>query len=143
MVKNRGQVSIEYLIVVGMVIFFVISMMGVAYYYSNNIKDQMRMTQLQNFMNKVITSAETVYYSGEPSKVTINAYLPAGVNYLNVFSGCNGLYVKFQISSGENIQCFESNVNIEIYAANPITITEGLKRISIIAENDKVVMEQV
>ena len=140
MVKNRGQVSIEYLIVVSMVVFFVVSMMGVAYYYSNGIKDQIKLTQLQNFINKIITSSETVFYSGEPSKVTINAYLPSGVEKMETYQNQKGIYVEIRTSSGLNKMFFNSNVKIEI---GEITKTEGLKRISIVAKEDKVQMEQV
>ena len=133
MVKKRGQVSIEYLIVVGMVVFFITGTLGIAFYYSNNIKDQVKITQVQNFVNKVITSSETVYYSGSPSRVTISGYLPPGVNNITGLPFTKGIYLELNTSSGTNKMFFESNVDIEI----DINLNEGLKKLKIEAENDR------
>ncbi len=82
--RNRGQISLEYLIVVGFVVFIVILLLGLAVFYTSTARDSMSFNQLNNFANKLLNSAETVYFAGEPSKLTITAYLPEGVSSFEI-----------------------------------------------------------
>ena len=62
-----------------------------AFFYTNSSQDNVRISQVTNFGNKIISSAETVFYSGEPSKTTISTYLPEGVENITIAE--NTLYV--------------------------------------------------
>ncbi len=127
---KRGQISTEYLIIVGFVIFLVVSVLGLALYYSSSISDRIRFDQVNNFANKIVSSAETVFYSGEPSRVTINAYLPAGVSGISVLS--NGIVINVSTASGLNTVYFESKVPL----TGSLNKNEGVKKILISAEVD-------
>ncbi len=132
--KKKGQIGIEYLIIIGFVTFVILGIMGVAFFYSGNINDRIRLSQINTFANKVISASESVFYSGTPSKSTISAYLPDGVNEVEIID--NSIVFTVQTSSGINRVSFSSNVPI----SGAITSSPGLKKLQIVAEQDIVVI---
>ncbi|MBM3234413.1 hypothetical protein FJZ19_04960 [Candidatus Pacearchaeota archaeon] len=134
---KKSQVSIEYLIIVGFVTFILLSILAIAFLYSGTIKDQIKVTQLTNFANKITSSAEAVFYSGKPSKTTITVYLPEGVLSASIVE--NSLLFSIQTSSGVNIVSFSSNVPI----SGTLSSTSGVKKIEITAQDDKVLINPV
>ncbi|MEK6847190.1 MAG: hypothetical protein AABY16_03425 [Nanoarchaeota archaeon] len=132
--SKRGQISLEYLIVVAFVVFAVIVILGVSLFYTSSAQDQIKLNQLFTFATKITTSAESVYYAGEPSKVTITAFLPDGVQNIEVIS--NNIVFTIVTSSGTSVIAFESNVPLD--SATTILTNEGLKRIVIRAGADRV-----
>ena len=132
---KKGQVSIEYLIIAGFVVFLVISTLGVAMIYSNQIKDKIKFNQLENFANKVISSAEGVYYAGEPSQSTVQAYLPSGIQTAQVLSDQIVFYVT--TSNGLTKISYASNVPLQ----GNLTTSEGIKIITIIAQTNSVILD--
>ena len=142
---KRGQISVEYLIVVGFVIFVVIGMLGVAFYYVAGVQDELKASQLDNFANKIISSSESVFYAGEPSKVTINAYLPSGVSVILIDDDTN-LFFEIEFSTGLNKISFSSNVPLNIsLPPDDISLNEGLKKLEISAKSspNRVVIKEV
>ncbi len=132
--RYRGQISFEYLIVVSFVVFIVLIILSVALYYITSSRDQIKINQLVTFSNKVISSAESVYYAGEPSKVTITAYLPEGVQSIQILE--NSLLFDLLTSTGTTVIAFPSNVPLD--PVLDITFNEGLKRLTISADSNVV-----
>lgn len=132
--RERGQISIEYLIVVGFVTLLVITILGVSYLYANGIRDQIKTNQAQTFAEKVIAESEKVYYAGEPSKTTITAYLPEGVTQLEVAE--QSIIISLTIGSNTSKAAYSSNVPINI----TISTTPGVKHLIITAQSDRVVV---
>ena len=93
--NKKGQISIEYLVLVSFIAFLVVTVLGVALVYSAQMRDQIRFYQLEQFSSKIIASAESVYYAGEPSRSTITAYLPGGLNDVVI----SGFDMTFSIST--------------------------------------------
>lgn len=135
--RKKAQVSTEYIIVVGFIIFLIISTLGVAFFYANKITDKIKMDQIENYANKLISSSERVLYAGKPSRTVVNAYLPAGVNGLDIIE--NSLVFNVSTSTGMTRIAFTSNVVIE----GSLSKSEGVKRISIVAEEDKAVLNEI
>jgi uncharacterized protein (UPF0333 family) len=136
MVIKRGQISTEYLIVVGFVVFVLIGILGVAVFYSGGISDKIKVDQVRNFAVKVISSSEQVYYSGEPSKVVINAYLPSGVTGLDIIE--NSLVFNISTNSGDTRIAFGSDVDI----SGSLSYSGGVKRISVSSTSSGVVLSE-
>jgi uncharacterized protein (UPF0333 family) len=131
---KRGQISTEYLIVIAFVMFVVISSMGVALYYSMQIKDDIKFSQIEKVADKITSSAETVFYSGKPSKMTLTNYIPEGVNSIKISN--KDLTFNVSTSTGENIVSYSSNV----FLYGNISNSPGVKRITLIAEQDRVII---
>ncbi len=145
--QKRGQISVEYLIVIGFVVFLVISILGIATYYAASIKDRIKINQLNNFANKVISNAEIVYFAGEPSKTTITVHLPEGVENIEFVNDNGIIFLKFDIhtSSGITTSAFPSNVPIDIDcldACSVISANAGVKRLEITAQTNSVLIRE-
>ena len=131
---NKGQVSFEYMVIIGFVTLAVVIILGLAMIYSGSIRDKMRTTQMENCINKIISSAESVFYAGEPSIATITCYLPENVKEISVYSGVleKGILVKIGTSSGEISRLFTSNVNL----SGTLISSPGIRKIKIEALGD-------
>ena len=145
-ILKRGQISIEYLMITGFVVFLVISILGIALLYTASVKDELKFNQLERFAIKVISNAERVFFEGEPSQVTINAFLPSGVQsiYVDIDVPNDEYTLVFNLSSGsgESVIGFSSDVPIMLIGLN-ISTSEGLKRLEIKAIATEVTIEQV
>ncbi len=137
----RGQIGLEYLIVVAFVVFAVIIILGVSLFYTSSTRDQIKLNQIYTFANKVTSSAASVYYAGEPSKVTIVAYLPEGVYDIRIID--NNIVFTIVTSGGMAVTAFESKVPLDNGASAPLfSMNAGLKRIIVRAGTDRVYLSE-
>ena len=126
-ILKKGQISTEYLIVIGFVTFLIIGVLGVAFFYTGGVSDRIKVDQVENYAKKIISSAESVFYSGQPSRVTINAYLPSGVENLEIED--NSLRITYTTNSGTNTVSYTSNVPIQ----GSLSSNSGVKKINVVA----------
>jgi len=132
MIKKRGQIGIEYMVVMGFIVFIILGILGIGFYYMGITNEQMILSQIDNFAKKVISTAERVYYEGSPSKATIEVYLPEQVDNISIID--NNLVVTFQTREGESISAFKSNVPIN----GTISSNSGVRKIIITAKENYV-----
>lgn len=133
---KRGQISTEYLIVVGFVVFLVLGIIGVAFFYTSVTNDQIKVSQVSNFANKIISSSESVFYAGEPSKLTITGYMPIGVTSFEIMS--SEIVANITTSSGVTRISFTSNVPL----SGSVSISDGVKRIQVVAQQNEVLISE-
>jgi len=132
--EKRGQISTEYLIIVGFITFFIVVILGLALIYSSQIRDTIKMNELEKFAKKTISSSETIFYAGEPSKSTISVYLPSGVTDIQLIG--NEMLFTISLSSGINKISYTSKVPIE----GNISTIDGIKKIQLTASSDRVLL---
>ena len=137
--EKRGQTSVEYLVIVGFITMIIIGILSVAFLYSGSIRDRIKVIQMENFANKIISTAESVSYAGEPSKATINVYLPEGVESISINEDEDLLIISLQTASGTTTNAYSSNVDI----SGSFTSSYGLKKIQIGAQGNNVIITQV
>ncbi|MEK6894757.1 MAG: hypothetical protein AABX10_04810 [Nanoarchaeota archaeon] len=133
---KNGQISTEYLIVVGFVTFLVLGILGVAFFYTSVTNDQIKVSQVSNFANKIISSAESVFYAGEPSKLTLTGYIPIGITSLEILP--TEIVVSITTSSGLTTMSFTSNVPL----SGNISHVDGVKRIEVLAQQNEVLISE-
>lgn len=138
--NKRAQVSLELLILMGFLTFVIIGILGVGYHYSSTINDRIKSTQVANFAGKIISTSETVFYSGEPSKATITAYLPDNVEDIEIDQ--DTLIITYNLTSGRNIAAYSSSVPIVEIIPGNLTISSGVKNIVIVAESANAIISQ-
>ena len=138
---KKSQIGIEYLLIVGFVTFAIIVVLGLALAYSGSIRDEMRMSHVNNFANKIIAASESVYYSGTPAKSTISVYLPEGVASVEINEDEDMMVVEVQSSTGLNRIAFQSKVSL-LQGAD-LTASSGSKKIEITASNEGAVINQI
>jgi hypothetical protein len=135
--KKRGQSGTEYLIIVGFVTLAIMAIIAIALGVSNQTKDRLKMNQVESFTTQLLNSAESVFFSGEPSKSTATLYLPEGVTNITIFS--DQIFMKISMSTGENSRYFSSRVPLN----GTIYPQEGSKRIVLEAKADYVQITQL
>jgi len=129
---KKAQISFEYLILMSFVTLVISGILGIAVMYTGSIQDRVKINQANKFANKVVSTAEYVYYAGEPSKATITTYLPENINQIDFEE--NSLIIEMHTSNGERVVAFPANVNMT-GSINPQT---GVKKLEIVAYDDYV-----
>jgi len=129
---SKAQVGMEYMAILGFVTIILIAVLSMAYFYSGGIKDRLKLTQINNFANKIISTSESVYYYGKPSRATISVYIPEGINNITIIN--NVVYIETHLSSNIEKNEFHSNVPI----SGNLSITPGIKKIKIEAEDNTI-----
>jgi uncharacterized protein (UPF0333 family) len=127
---KRGQISTEYMIVVGFIVLIVLLTLGAALLYSSQINDRIQEKQIEQFAAKIISSAESVKYAGEPSRSTISAYLPSNVRAVQIIG--NEIVIDSMSSTGLNRVSFMSKVALE----GEISPVFGVKKLRVAALQD-------
>jgi len=113
--KSRAQVSVEYLIIIGISFAILIPAGYFFYSYSKNSNDATIRSQIAQTGSSIITTAESIYGLGEGSLVTLNLRYPDNIRdvyILNGGSGENELVIKYELSSGMNEAVFFSKVSL-------------------------------
>ncbi len=134
--ERKSQSSLEYIITVGFVTFVVISVIIIAYLYTGILRNRIRENQIESFANKLISSAESVFYAGEPSKKTVDIFLPAGVNSIAINNYI--LLMNYSAGAQNNVRAYDSKVNI----TGTINPGPGIKRLILEAKANYVDIHQ-
>ncbi len=106
----KGQLSVEYLIVVGFALLMTIPTVIIFFSQSNSNIESVNNAQAQIVVRKIIDSAEKVYYLGPPSQTRIKATMPAGIENITITN--RAIKVTMISSGGQNDIVEGSDVNI-------------------------------
>lgn len=82
---TKGQVSMEFLIIVGFAFMMLVPLL---IFYNSNVKnysDELSYNQVYKVAKTICDSGYSVYYLGAPARTTIEYYLPQGVQSFNVY----------------------------------------------------------
>lgn len=134
--KKRGQISTEYLIVISFVTFIVLTVLGIAIFYSGQIRDTVKFDQLDKGAKKIVFAAETAFFDGAPAKATIDVYFPEGISDITIAE--NSIIYTVQSNSGDNVLAFPSKVPIQ----GTLTPSSGIKKVRVEAQSDSVLISE-
>ena len=79
--EKRGQISLEYMAVVGITTFVAISLLVIANYYSRHIGGTIDTAQVDGIVKEVVDTAQSVYYFGEPANGTVTVTVKLWYRY--------------------------------------------------------------
>lgn len=122
----------EYVIIVGFILFITIPLILIFYEHTSSTNDQVITSQVDMIAKKVVDSAESVYYLGEPSKTRIKVYMPTNVE--DVIIDNYEIVFKVKTRSGITDISQPSSVNI----SGSISVTKGIHYINIESKGDYV-----
>ena len=125
----KGQVSSEYLMITGVVLVFISIMLVLSTYYARDMTDQVSLNQVDRLAHQIIDTAEQVFYWGSPTRVTINAYIPAGVNSISIAN--NEVYFVVNTQQGPTDIAYKANVTM----IGSIRSSPGLRKIKVEAQD--------
>jgi len=112
-IKSKAQVSVEYLIIIGISFAILIPAGYFFYSYSKTSNDATVRSQIAQTGSSIITAAESIYGLGEGSLVTLNLRYPQNIRDVYILKGAGGnteLIIKYELSSGMNEAVFFSKV---------------------------------
>ena len=132
--KSKAQVSVEFLMITGFVLVILIPLSVIYYEHLNTMTSEVKGTQLSQLAKDITSKAEEVYYLGPPSKVTINAYIPSGVEEADIYP--HEINFKLRTSAGLNDIFSTSKVNL----TGSINPSEGVHKITIEAKEGYVLV---
>lgn len=128
-----SQAAVEYIIMFGMIIFFMAFIWGYVNYSSSDINAGIRVENAMLFINRLKQAADSVYIYGPPAKETINLYLPAGISNLEIINQ-REIFISIETPAGYS--------NFSVLARAPIVgslpLTEGYYSITVEAVSDYV-----
>ena len=129
---KKAQVSLEYLIIFGFIAAITVPMIIIFNTHSSEINQEIISNQASYIASKVVDSAETVYYLGESSKITLRVYMPKEIDSITI----NNQEVVFYIRTlnGLNEVVHYSPVAIN----GSLTPTSGIHNIVIESKGDYV-----
>ena len=73
---KKGQVSIEYLVVLGFLMLFIVPLLVLYSQTQKDTQDQLNEAQARRVGNLLRDAAERVYFAGDPAQETLQVYLP-------------------------------------------------------------------
>jgi uncharacterized protein (UPF0333 family) len=127
--KKRAQISMEFLIIMSFAIAITIPLLLTYYEYSRNANIRIKTEQVDKIAREMVNNAESVYYTGAPSKTTMKVYLPEGVESVEI----NQRSIVFKVKFYGNISeiSYSSNVNLSGTMSNH----QGIHNIAIEAKD--------
>lgn len=81
---SLAQASMEYVMIAGFVALVIIPTTFLFYSYASDSAEEIDRAQIDKFGNDVVSTAETVYYLGHPSRMTISERLPKNVQSISI-----------------------------------------------------------
>ena len=127
--KKRGQISVELVITFGFALMMIIPLTILLYQHTTETYDDVNNNQAGLIARKITDSANSVYYLGYPSTITLKVYMPESIDYINI----TGKEVIFVLESGKEVVS-TANMNL----TGEISPGSGLKFIRISALANKV-----
>lgn len=135
---KKGQVAIEYLMIVGFVLVVLIPGLVVYYNYTSSSQDKITTSKADKIAQEVVDAVDSVYYYGEGSQNTMTIDLPENVEYI-YFEG-KEMTIGIALENGDITEIVRAS---DVQMEGTIYNTPGKKDIIIKAFADKVVVNSI
>ena len=132
--NKKGQVAMEYILIVGFAFFTSILLFILFYEESNSMSSQITSKQIDQIASKIANNVDKVYYLGEHSKTTLKVTIPS--NIVNTSVSNKEIIFRVRASGGisENVKTTVANVTGQIPS------NQGLYYITIESQGDHVLI---
>ena len=130
--KNRAQIAMEYLIIVGFVAVITLPLVIIFQTHSRETSDDITATQVYQISKRIADASETVYYLGKPSRVTLKAYFPSEINSIAIGSN----EIVFVVDRGRLED--EIVVYTPINVSGNLSVSQGVHYITVESRGDYV-----
>lgn len=142
--RKKAQVSVEYILIIGLILLTLTIAVVIAFYYSSTAQHQIRMNQIDKIGKKIADTSDSIYYLGAPSKATIELNMPEKVKDITIFrtTAPSKDFIQFTYygTNQDTIAIYyiqgRFNGTTEQYLDTPKFTNMGLKQLQIIAVNE-------
>lgn len=98
--NKKAQVSMEYLAIFSIAILMILPLIIIFVVQTQNIQADITDSQTQKISEKILSSAEEVYFMGEPAQKKIAVQFPKGIKSVSMHNLNNGSYLNFTVTKG-------------------------------------------
>ena len=130
--NRNAQVGMEYMILVGFLVVITIPLILIYNTQYKGTNEEIIANQAEQLGQKIVDTAESIYYLGEPSKTTIKIYMPQNIQ--NVTVGNNEVVFIVRMSGGRNDVVKVSSIPITGF----VSATPGIHTLEIKSEGSYV-----
>lgn len=107
---DRAQLSVEYLIIIGFAFLITVPLTMLFLTESNSTSDTITVAQAEQLTRKIVSAAEAIGYSGEPSFTTLKVSMPKNVDSIIITE--RELAIRLKTSAGTSDVVEFSAVNM-------------------------------
>jgi uncharacterized protein (UPF0333 family) len=126
----KGQVSIEFLIIVGFAMLISIPLIYIFYIQSESVNSEITSAQVDKIASEVRDAADEVYYLGSPSKKTVTVYMPDSVKSITLI----GTTIIFNVSTSQGRYEVVKWSVANFSSSSQIEAKSGIRHISVEAQ---------
>ena len=113
----KGQISVEYLLVIGFVAIITVPLIILYYKFTTDASDEIITSQINQIARKIVDSAESVYFLGNPSQTTIKVYMPNKI----IGASLDNKEVVFNVTTRAGISEIVQVSSVDLTGELPIT----------------------
>lgn len=110
MSRGKGQISVEYMMIIGFVTVITIPLIIIYQTFNEDSNAEINSAQVEQVAKNVVDTSESMFYLGEPSQTSIKVNIPDGVKAVKV--GNNEIAFNLTVGSGTAEIVRTSAVNI-------------------------------
>jgi len=129
--RIRGQVSIEFLIIIGIAMLMTIPLTIIYFKQSQTLNADIAGTQADKIASEIRDAADEVYYLGPPSKKTIIVFMPKNVEAITLYETSIIFNVTTDSGDFELVKWSAANFS----AASSLEAKSGIRKITAEAIN--------
>ena len=129
-----GQVSIEYLLVVSFTVLLLFPMLYLFYSQSGSFEGEVIATQTEKIAQRIVDSADSVYYLGEPSQQRLTVIFPSNIKSVAISGNSVVFLVNGNPSDYEVVKWSVANLT------GNISRSEGIHHITLAARQTGVII---
>jgi len=115
----KSQSSLEYLLVVALTFAIIVPTTYLFYSYSKESSQEISDAQITKLGRNIVDAAETIFYSGQGSKTTLDLSIPDNIESVQIVDG-REIVFNVTTSFGTSEIVFFSNVNVTTLGSNCI-----------------------
>ncbi|MEM4260437.1 MAG: hypothetical protein QXG00_04330 [Candidatus Woesearchaeota archaeon] len=99
LIRKKSQISMEYMTIAGFAFLMSFPLIIIFYNHVNDFNTDVSYTQMDRIGVEIINAADTVYYMGAPSQLSLRLYFPQNVQSITFRD--NYMYINLSIK-GQN-----------------------------------------
>lgn len=129
---KKGQVSMEYMIIMGFVTAIIVPLILVFNAHSNDITEEVISNQVNHIATRIVENVESIYYLGDSCQVTFSVNLPKNIENITISGREIVFYVKKHNGYDEVVKVAKIPMN------GTLKSTPGIHDIIIVSMGDYV-----
>ena len=134
--SKTGQISIEYLVIVGFTLAVILGLSVTFGIYQHHNRMSVISAETQSVARSIVDSAQQVYYYGPPTKTTLKVYFPPQIRDINIYDKA----IVFQLDSGGSTSDIEAVSSVNMSGSLPVS--RGIKYIEVQAKENYVHIQE-